>query len=190
MAKYHINNDGTVGLCKAIEKCPFGGPTGFENHYSTIQKAQRSAESMLSADFPIKALHKRSLQRAVNAIFIHDNSMSERVRVFKEYLNEFPYMPPQINRVVTQSLDPDNSLFKGYESFDYVTRVMRSKGLNNSPEEILEEFKEKFTTALLYYPHRKDLIDNEIILDEDEHSVTLNNNVSEKDDFKTITFID
>lgn len=41
MTKFHINAKGVPAPCKAIKgNCPFGGITGQDNHYDTIEEAQ------------------------------------------------------------------------------------------------------------------------------------------------------
>lgn len=49
-AKFHVNGKGEAGKCSASNgKCPFGGETGTENHYDTVEQAQAAAERQLSA---------------------------------------------------------------------------------------------------------------------------------------------
>lgn len=47
--KYHVNPEtGAPGLCRAKNgKCPYGGRSGVENHYSTFGEAQLAAQEML-----------------------------------------------------------------------------------------------------------------------------------------------
>ena len=48
-AKFHVNGKGEAGKCSASNgKCPFGGETGTENHYDTVEQAQAAAEKQLS----------------------------------------------------------------------------------------------------------------------------------------------
>lgn len=44
MAKFHISPYGVAMPCNAVERCPFGGATGFEDHYPTIEEAQAAYE--------------------------------------------------------------------------------------------------------------------------------------------------
>lgn len=44
MAKWHINGSGEVGRCTATKRrCPFGGASGEENHFSSREKAEEAA---------------------------------------------------------------------------------------------------------------------------------------------------
>ncbi len=58
-AKFHVNGKGEAGKCSASNgKCPFGGETGTENHYDTVEQAQAAAEKLLEAgiiDFTLNA---------------------------------------------------------------------------------------------------------------------------------------
>lgn len=48
MIKWHINDSGEVGRCSATKaKCPFGGASGLENHYSSREEAVRFAASSM-----------------------------------------------------------------------------------------------------------------------------------------------
>lgn len=49
--KYHINNEGVVGICSATkEPCRFGGEDGNQYHYNTLQEARSAAEKRLEGD--------------------------------------------------------------------------------------------------------------------------------------------
>jgi len=51
MTKWHINGNGEVGRCTATKgKCPFGGASGLENHYSSREEAEKIVASSM-ADF-------------------------------------------------------------------------------------------------------------------------------------------
>jgi len=49
MAKFHVNPDtGNTGICKSEKgKCPFGGETGEDNHYSDPIEAIQAAEKLM-----------------------------------------------------------------------------------------------------------------------------------------------
>lgn len=39
MAKFHINKNGVAAPCKATKgNCPYGGTTGNENHYDSLEE--------------------------------------------------------------------------------------------------------------------------------------------------------
>lgn len=59
MARYHINNQGNPGLCKASKKCPFGGA---EAHYDNPAEAMAAFEAMQGGSFESPAF-KRSKVR-------------------------------------------------------------------------------------------------------------------------------
>lgn len=48
--KYHINNHGYINECRAKEKCRFGGASGLDNHYSSINKARQAYEEKNNSD--------------------------------------------------------------------------------------------------------------------------------------------
>lgn len=49
MIKWHINDKGEVGRCSATKgKCPFGGASGLENHYSSREEAVKEAASTMA----------------------------------------------------------------------------------------------------------------------------------------------
>jgi len=49
MTKWHINGNGEVGRCSATKgKCPFGGASGLENHYSSREEAEKFVASSMA----------------------------------------------------------------------------------------------------------------------------------------------
>lgn len=49
MIKWHINDKGEVGRCSATKgKCPFGGASGLENHYSSREEAEKFVASSMA----------------------------------------------------------------------------------------------------------------------------------------------
>lgn len=47
MTKFHINSKGVPAPCKAAKgNCPFGGSSGIDNHYDTIEEAQEVADKI------------------------------------------------------------------------------------------------------------------------------------------------
>jgi len=52
--KYHVNNNGEVGICRAKKgNCPYGGGNGTENHFDTKEEAQIHSQKMLEAKNPL-----------------------------------------------------------------------------------------------------------------------------------------
>ena len=50
MSKFHINKHGVPAPCKAEKgKCPYGGESGDENHFDTLEEAQAYADKMNAA---------------------------------------------------------------------------------------------------------------------------------------------
>lgn len=45
--KYHINDDGDALRCRAKIRCKFGGASGFEYHFDSLQEAQERAQEVL-----------------------------------------------------------------------------------------------------------------------------------------------
>lgn len=50
MSRYHVNpNTGEASPCRArVRPCPHGGDSGTENHYESMEEAQKAGETMLS----------------------------------------------------------------------------------------------------------------------------------------------
>ena len=47
--KFHVNDKGEAGPCRAItEKCPFGGESGVEHHFDSIEMARADYERRMS----------------------------------------------------------------------------------------------------------------------------------------------
>lgn len=51
MKKFHVSESGEPGVCKAEIKCRFGGESGKENHFESIEEAQAFAEKRISEEF-------------------------------------------------------------------------------------------------------------------------------------------
>lgn len=48
MTKYHVNpKTGATGLCSAKKKCWYGGESGLENHYTTLNDAEAAGQKIL-----------------------------------------------------------------------------------------------------------------------------------------------
>jgi hypothetical protein len=49
MSRFHITRDGDVGPCRALKgNCPFGGESGSENHFDSVQEATEAFEALWS----------------------------------------------------------------------------------------------------------------------------------------------
>lgn len=52
--KYHVNPEtGKVSICRAKVKCRFGGSTGNENHFSSKNAADQSAEGLMATKYSV-----------------------------------------------------------------------------------------------------------------------------------------
>lgn len=52
MTKFHINEKGEAGPCEANNsKCPFGGESGFEDHFTNLKEAKAVAEVILTRKY-------------------------------------------------------------------------------------------------------------------------------------------
>jgi len=47
-SRYHLNNQGNPGLCRATNQCPFGGP---EEHYTSKEQALQAFEKLQGGSF-------------------------------------------------------------------------------------------------------------------------------------------
>lgn len=76
--KYHINNNGDVGICKAKKgACPFGGD---ENHFSNEQDAYKAAQELNESMFGIAHMIESENLESENAI--KENSYQENESLF------------------------------------------------------------------------------------------------------------
>lgn len=64
--KFHVNSKGEVGPCKAKVRCRFGGESGVENHFDTVEAAREAAQKNLQEEFS----HLSSVRRGVSPQFI------------------------------------------------------------------------------------------------------------------------
>lgn len=48
MTKYHINNNDEAKVCHAKIKCRFGGESGKENHFDSMQEAEQKIQEKYS----------------------------------------------------------------------------------------------------------------------------------------------
>ena len=53
MAKYHISKNGKPSICRATKKCPLGGESGSENHFSSKSEAQAFIDKKNEGDFGV-----------------------------------------------------------------------------------------------------------------------------------------
>lgn len=61
--RYHVNPvTGEYGVCRAEKgKCPFGGTTGNENHFTTEKEARKASEAIYAGLNEQKSLSKDSI---------------------------------------------------------------------------------------------------------------------------------
>lgn len=98
MARYHVNpHTGDYGVCHADKgKCPFGGPSGTENHYSNEAEAKRASE----------AIHKKSAIRLSRA--------SQSNAPTPKTTNQ-SYLDKEGVGEITKLVDRYDEMFKGYD---------------------------------------------------------------------------
>lgn len=48
--KFHVNSKGEAGECQAKKNCPFGGFTGLENHFNTVEEARNFYETSKASE--------------------------------------------------------------------------------------------------------------------------------------------
>lgn len=88
--KYHINNDGIVGLCRAVEKsCPY-----IENgHYSSKIEADKAAYNMFGTNytppFILDKINELSAERRKTLERDEPNRKSFIRRSLRQFLNLF-----------------------------------------------------------------------------------------------------
>lgn len=51
MAKYHINDKGEAGVCRAKTKCRFGGSSGVDNHFESREAAEKHVQEKLNKQY-------------------------------------------------------------------------------------------------------------------------------------------
>lgn len=69
MAKYHINNNGDALICKATQKCRFGGESGVENHFTNKNEAEKAAQQILAKKYgSLQPLKKKKAIEDLNKL--------------------------------------------------------------------------------------------------------------------------
>ena len=61
MSKFHVNDNGLSGRCEAEKvKCPFGGDSGQENHYATLDEAIAASETLMEQEHGVFQTQKKN----------------------------------------------------------------------------------------------------------------------------------
>jgi hypothetical protein len=64
--KFHVNDKGEVGACRAKVRCRFGGESGVENHFETADDARAAVQKNLQEEFN----HLSSTRRTPSPQFV------------------------------------------------------------------------------------------------------------------------
>lgn len=97
MSKYHVNNDGEPGLCRAtIGDCPFGGEA---QHYPDKQTAQKAFELSMASSTFVEKTRSSNIAQALDYNNLYENAKisidfkkggdySSKEKAFKKFADE------------------------------------------------------------------------------------------------------
>lgn len=94
MPKYHVNDDGVAGVCRASKRpCKFGGATGQENHFESKEEAVKAGEAKIAKENKNLVTSMKRVKKMVPESFRSDsenfNKLAPEVRaevLMAEYL--------------------------------------------------------------------------------------------------------
>lgn len=129
--KYHINSQGEAKPCAAQVKCRFGGETGVENHFSTVEAAQAEVQSRLQQEFS----HVASVRnRGTTPQFIKNRDAIKDALVTYGGVKDKAALEEVSNteEMVQKWFDGDSSRYKSFkrlvESSDITPETKKSVG--------------------------------------------------------------
>ena len=109
--KYHINKKSVPAVCRATKrKCPFGGVSGNENHYSSLDEAQAFVDKENSGNFellPSSGLSPSSHQKIKTQIIVTDRKV-DKEKFIASFENNWRNKPAA-GGFWTSTLDEDGS---------------------------------------------------------------------------------
>lgn len=109
--KWHINGQGQVGRCSAKKKCPFGGVSGFENHYTNKEDAELAAISKLEGVSPWSTAKKNG---GVSFQQTRDSMKKTLLSLGVAKANELPEVS-NTKELVEKWFDGDKSKFEDFK---------------------------------------------------------------------------
>lgn len=123
MSKFHINKHGVPAPCRAQKgNCPYGGESGTENHYDSIEEAQSAADHTNKQNHGILPGLQEDDYEEVDYDFVEE----ERDRIFNDF-----------SKVASNAFDnkvgkPDPDIYKLSNDYDV-----------KPPWKALEEYAER-----------------------------------------------
>lgn len=80
MTMFHINSKGVPAICKAKKgNCPFGGQSGTDNHFSTLEEAQEKADATHEEEFGLLSINTNGETSYSIDDFIEDEEKTDNV---------------------------------------------------------------------------------------------------------------
>ena len=116
MAKYHINSKDVPSPCRAVKgNCPFGGDSGSENHYNSIEEAQAAADKINRSEFGILPSESTLKPAIRNSISDVDSSIEKNGSHELSYeIDGFENEPLAIDGSISK-IDDNTYEFNGVE---------------------------------------------------------------------------
>lgn len=158
MSVFHVSSNGP-GKCEATKgKCPFGGKTGLENHFTSKEAAAHAYDTSMEAEAHKKLAKKMTYEKALAKIytpdthhpqfslFKHEYLMAVDRSQFKKYIDDVEAFESETIEAVKKNLEHDEA------STEYYAKKALRDSLGKRPkdpdfaatlEARVEELKEK-----------------------------------------------
>lgn len=119
MSKYHVNSKGETGKCSAKTKCPFGGETGVENHFSTEKEARAFYETTQTPNLLLNKTYndfvKKDIDDLKKSVLYTDNMGNEKNILFQTRSHKLLF-----NKIINGKVVSDKSLDKFIEDRSFI----------------------------------------------------------------------
>ena len=80
MAIFHINSQGAPAVCKAEKGiCPFGGESGKDNHFGSLEEAQEKADAIHEKEFGLLSINTNGETSYTIDEFLEDEEKTDSV---------------------------------------------------------------------------------------------------------------
>jgi len=129
MARFHVNtNTGNTGACKAAKgKCPFGGESGDENHYSSPEEANKAAEEFMQEKYSTV----NSAYRKKDTVAVNHLPRELKKRILKEAAEGSVNLHPSVAAKVF-SKDDDELIRKNVAETFKSQKILREMSTDDS----------------------------------------------------------
>lgn len=125
MSKFHINKHGIPAPCKATKgNCPYGGSTGSENHYDSMEEAQKVVNKLNEKKYgilPGEDINKKIIKTEDGATL----KKGDIVFRFVDNNHEFLYADAE---------EADEAANMSSDDSDFYERYAEAVGMSDKPE--------------------------------------------------------